>query len=44
MRRLQECSRISSETGELLMPRKIKASSMKKYGLAEGLQVQRQQF
>jgi hypothetical protein len=36
----QECSRINSETGEILTPRKMKASSMKKYGL----QVQRQQF
>jgi hypothetical protein len=44
MKRLKEWRRISSETGEFLTPRKMKASSMKKYGWAEGLQVQRQQF
>jgi hypothetical protein len=32
MKRQKECSSISSETEEFLTPRKMKASSMKKYG------------
>jgi hypothetical protein len=40
MKRQKECSRISGKTEEFLAPRKMQTSGMKRFGLAEDLQVQ----
>jgi hypothetical protein len=44
MKRQKECNSISGKTEEFLTPRKMQTSSMKRFGSAEDLQVQRQQF